>query len=270
MRRVIIESPFAGPDQATIDYNVSYLRACMRDCLLRGESPYASHALYTQPGVLDDKMPEERKLGIEAGFEWKAVADATIVYTDLGITAGMKKGISNAEARADHIIEYRKLGGKWADPRDTIRMDTPCWWFGVWPGNGSGHGLYTISGRSAYDALPFNYERLDGGYAPKQNSAYGITFKYEHSEETVRRKVEYNCEELPQGQFLRHRIEDITFISFWDRSHGDKRPGCNSAYLVRGDHTSEQMVKWLGRHFPKQAHDLYKAGVTLVEVKATY
>lgn len=47
MRLVIIESPFAGD----VVRNLRYLRACMRDCLRRGEAPYASHALYTQPGV---------------------------------------------------------------------------------------------------------------------------------------------------------------------------------------------------------------------------
>ena len=53
MERVIIESPFAGD----VDRNLRYARAAMRDCLLRGESPYASHLLYTQPGVLNDDIP---------------------------------------------------------------------------------------------------------------------------------------------------------------------------------------------------------------------
>ena len=95
----------------------------MRDCLLRGEAPYASHALYTQPGVLDDGDPESRKLGMTAGFSWRQVADATIVYTDLGTTDGMRAGIERAEAVASwtpdpkdalkHRIEYRTLGPDW-------------------------------------------------------------------------------------------------------------------------------------------------------------
>lgn len=120
MRRVIIESPFAGkgdtPEARKIDEerNLRYLRACMRDCLKRGESPYASHALYTQPGVLDDNDPEERKLGIEAGFVWRGAAGATVIYTDLGISRGMQYGIDAANllrARAHHAIEYRTLEG---------------------------------------------------------------------------------------------------------------------------------------------------------------
>jgi len=104
MRCVIIESPYAGD----IEKNLKYLRACMRDCLLRGEAPYASHGLYTQEGVLRDEVPEERKHGIEAGFAWRSIANATVVYVDLGIIKGMEYGIEHAKTR--HIVEYRTLG----------------------------------------------------------------------------------------------------------------------------------------------------------------
>jgi hypothetical protein len=110
MIKVIVETPYAGD----IETNLTYLRACMRDCLLRGEAPFASHGLYTQPGVLRDEVPEERQHGIEAGFAWRAASDKTIVYTDLGISKGMQYGIAHAESLA-HPIEYRKLGGKWSD-----------------------------------------------------------------------------------------------------------------------------------------------------------
>lgn len=108
MRLVIIESPYAGD----VDRNLRYVRACMADCLARGESPYASHALYTQPGVLDDTVPEERALGIAAGFAWRAVADATIVYTDLGWSTGMRAGVADAVA-ACRPVECRTIEG-WA------------------------------------------------------------------------------------------------------------------------------------------------------------
>ena len=104
MRRVIVESPFAGE----VDRNVAYARACIRDSLARGEAPIASHLLYTQPGVLRDEEPAERQWGIDAGLAWGAVADATVVYTDLGISRGMRYGIDNAK-RAGRPIEYRTL-----------------------------------------------------------------------------------------------------------------------------------------------------------------
>lgn len=119
MKLVIVESPYAGTGATAeersnnMELNLRYLRACLRDCLLRGESPFASHGLYTQPGVLDDNDRKERIRGIEAGFEWRAVADLTVVYTDLGISAGMNYGITDASAKCKPI-EYRKLGSNWA------------------------------------------------------------------------------------------------------------------------------------------------------------
>jgi hypothetical protein len=104
VRRVIVESPYAGD----VETNLLYLRLCLRDCLLRGEAPFASHALYTQPGVLDDNDPKERKMGIRAGLEWGSYADATVVYTDHGISAGMQLGIDDAQSDG-RPIEYRQL-----------------------------------------------------------------------------------------------------------------------------------------------------------------
>ncbi|MFH0873386.1 MAG: hypothetical protein V1846_00915 [Candidatus Komeilibacteria bacterium] len=108
-RLVIIESPFAGDVEA----NVIYARTCMRDCLLRGEYPLASHLLYTQAGILNDEISEERQLGIEAGLAWAEKAEATVVYTDRGISSGMQQGIERARA-CGRPVEYRsfKEGGR--------------------------------------------------------------------------------------------------------------------------------------------------------------
>ena len=108
MKLVVIESPFAGDAER----NLRYLHAAMRDCFLRGEAPFASHALYTQEGVLRDDDPAERKLGMEAGFLWGNQAERTVVYTDLGISAGMLAGIERANT-AFRPVEYRMLPG-WA------------------------------------------------------------------------------------------------------------------------------------------------------------
>ncbi|MFC1727382.1 hypothetical protein ACFL0Y_02560 [Patescibacteria group bacterium] len=101
---VVIESPFAGD----VEMNKCYARAAMSDCLDRKEQPYASHLLFTQPGILDDNDPKERRLGIQAGFLWGQNAEVTVVYTDLGITKGMKQGIEAAKERGAEV-EYRTL-----------------------------------------------------------------------------------------------------------------------------------------------------------------
>jgi hypothetical protein len=84
----------------------------MADCLRRGEAPFASHALYTQPGVLDDTIPDERRIGIEAGLAWGEKAEATVVYKDFGITPGMRLGIERADA-CGRSVEFRTLGDGW-------------------------------------------------------------------------------------------------------------------------------------------------------------
>lgn len=105
MRLVIIESPYAGDVEA----NITYARACVADCLARGEAPFASHLLYTQPGILRDEVPAERAKGIAAALAWYRAADASVVYTDRGISRGMELGIASAKAAAKPV-EFRSLG----------------------------------------------------------------------------------------------------------------------------------------------------------------
>lgn len=104
MKRVIIESPFAGD----IEGNIAYARQCVRDAVLRGEAPIASHLLFTQPGILRDDVPDERQLGIEAGLAWLIQADAMVLYTDRGISSGMQNAMRLAQ-RAGVPVELRCL-----------------------------------------------------------------------------------------------------------------------------------------------------------------
>lgn len=89
MKLVLIESPYGASDPLVIDANVSYARRAVRDSVLRGESPIASHLLFTQPGILKDEIPKEREMGIAAGLAWRAVAHESIFYTDRGWSKGM-------------------------------------------------------------------------------------------------------------------------------------------------------------------------------------
>ena len=105
MRTVVIESPYAGDVKAHVTYA---RRACVYS-LEHNEAPFASHLLYAQPGILNDLLPEERRKGIEAGFQWGKFADATIVYADYGISEGMRQGILRAE-QEKRPIEIRFIG----------------------------------------------------------------------------------------------------------------------------------------------------------------
>ena len=105
MKLVILESPYAG-DVAT---HVAYARRALRDSLMRGEAPLASHLLYTQEGVLTDADPKERELGISAGHAWLSRADYVVIYVDYGISQGMYAGIKEAEMLGKPM-SYRNIG----------------------------------------------------------------------------------------------------------------------------------------------------------------
>lgn len=104
MERVCLETPYAGD----VVRHIKYARACLADCLKRGESPFASHLLYTQEGVLDDNIPAQRELGIQAGLAWAEVASKSVFYVDLGISKGMIVGFNDARAKG-RAIEFRSL-----------------------------------------------------------------------------------------------------------------------------------------------------------------
>jgi len=115
MKLVLVESPYRGKDYRSLELNLKYGRACLRDCFLRGEAPFASHLLYTQENVLDDKNLENRKLGIEAGWAWGRKADLSAVYIDLidnwNNYEGIAKGVDIAE-KLRRPVEFRNLPDK--------------------------------------------------------------------------------------------------------------------------------------------------------------
>lgn len=108
MRRVVLESPFRGRTPEEEARNIAYLHHCMRHALSLGESPYASHELFTR--ALKDADPEQRALGIKAGFAWREPAEASIVCIDLGVSGGMHLGIIDSYEKSKPI-EFRWLFG---------------------------------------------------------------------------------------------------------------------------------------------------------------
>lgn len=109
MKLVILESPYAASDEGTVEDHVRYARRALKDSLLQGEAPIASHLLYTQDGVLDDPIPEERQLGIDAGLAWREVSVGSVVYTDYGISRGMRYGIEAAQQSGKSFV-LRQIG----------------------------------------------------------------------------------------------------------------------------------------------------------------
>lgn len=101
---VIMESPYAGD----IINNVDYALKSAQQLINEGYAPIASHLLFTRDGILDDNIPVERTLGIEAGLAWKEHAEKTFMFVDNGISNGMKYGYQ-AAYKSGLDIELRSL-----------------------------------------------------------------------------------------------------------------------------------------------------------------
>jgi hypothetical protein len=107
MRLIILESPYRAETAKEKYENLSYLEACIADSLRRGESPYASHRMI--PGALNDLIPEERDLGIRAGYAWWKVASKVVFCLDLGWSEGMKRALHRAKTMQMQWEERRIL-----------------------------------------------------------------------------------------------------------------------------------------------------------------
>lgn len=102
----------AGAHALIRERNTWYARAAMLDCLLRGEAPFLSHLLYGQ--VLDDDVPADRKLGMEAGIavSWRLLEAPFlpqaehVFYTELSVSAGMDAALGRMRTGA---VALRKL-----------------------------------------------------------------------------------------------------------------------------------------------------------------
>ena len=104
---VVLESPYSSPDRQKLIENHNYAKAILNDSIHRGESPFLSHLFYTQ--FLNDKIKDQRKLGMEAGWAVLAKADYVAVYLDMGWTDGMVDGVIVA-SKLGLRIEKRKIG----------------------------------------------------------------------------------------------------------------------------------------------------------------
>ena len=104
MKTVAIESPYAGDVEA----NKKYLQECIRDCLNRGETPYASHQMLTN--ALDDLVQSERDRGIKAGLAMAIRCDARVFYIDCGWSKGMRSAHS-FYVRSNISYEVRDIFG---------------------------------------------------------------------------------------------------------------------------------------------------------------
>ena len=99
-----IASPYQAKTPAGLVTNISYARAATRHSFFLGEHPFTPHLLYTQEGILQDAIPEDRALGLSAGKAWLKRAERLAVYKDFGISEGMREEITLAHKIGLEIV----------------------------------------------------------------------------------------------------------------------------------------------------------------------
>lgn len=111
---VIIESPFKGNEKYSEEVHRAYLDRCIRDCIFRGETPYASHKMLTD--ALDDSIPEERRMGVEAGIDiaillLRHTSATPVFYLDYSDEDVFSDGMDKARKKyAGFVIDERHIG----------------------------------------------------------------------------------------------------------------------------------------------------------------
>ncbi len=119
MKRVVIESPYAGDEEA----NKVYRQVVICHSIKQWEAPFASHQMYTD--ALNDDDLYQRLIGCGAGYTWMKIADLVAFYMDRGFSSGMKSALYKA---VDYSlpIQFRWING----PVPATWPDDPLWVYG--------------------------------------------------------------------------------------------------------------------------------------------
>lgn len=159
---------------------------------------------------------------------------------------------------------------------------THLFYFGCWGRAGHywfGAGGHQVGGDQE-NALSYRFEYIDGGYAPRRwkpglNMNRKLVdnpdrcFVMEGKTREDRWSITSDTVEYPQGVYLNHHLiyngELWTLMSWWDRSQGDTRGGCNSSVAACGKHTADMMFVGLCEFFPTVAANLARAQIVLRE-----
>jgi hypothetical protein len=100
-RRVVVESPCSGKDEAEFQKHMLYLLWACRDLVMIGRDPIASHLV--GPWFLDDTVPAERLRGIES--EWFWLGDPHYFFLDLGMSPGMRLACDRCLKTGVKVVE---------------------------------------------------------------------------------------------------------------------------------------------------------------------
>ncbi len=97
MKRALIVSPFSERKEA----DIAYAREAMRWCLDTGMAPFVGQLLYGE--ILDDRVPSDRTLRLNADQEYIKDADVVVAFVDRGVSTEMEADVEIAMSHSSRI-----------------------------------------------------------------------------------------------------------------------------------------------------------------------
>lgn len=106
-KTVVIISPFMAEDPSKKDRFYNYAKRCAKDSMNRNEAPLVSHVFYYDM-LGSSSVALERDMGFNSQLAWIRKCDLVVVYSDFGITQGMKAAIDYAKFK-NKKVELRTI-----------------------------------------------------------------------------------------------------------------------------------------------------------------
>lgn len=104
---VVVISPFMVEDASKRDLFYRYAKRCAQDSMRRNEAPLVSHVFYYDM-LGYSTVGLERDMGFNAQLSWIRKCDLVVVYSDYGMTQGMKAAVDYAKFK-NKKIEFRVI-----------------------------------------------------------------------------------------------------------------------------------------------------------------
>lgn len=106
-KTAVIISPFMVEYPSKKDLFYRYAKRCAQDSMRRNEAPLVSHVFYYDLFGYST-VAIERDLGFNSQLAWIRKCDLVVVYSDYGMTQGMKAAVDYAKFK-NKKIEFRVI-----------------------------------------------------------------------------------------------------------------------------------------------------------------
>lgn len=143
----------------------------------------------------------------------------------------------------DLILAHAPREAMHARLADISLLNVECYYFGYV--KGCGH-TFCLPRNSGYNGSPYDLERVVGAALARGGLDGKLCWNSPRGE-----RDQYARRDENEGRAFRTSHGGWTAVAFWDRSQGDPRGACNTAFLARGDLTFSQVIRAAKHAWPE-------------------